>query len=86
MLRNWTLRQGTQYLTLYENRSFLLIDFVPHDTYLTREKTEFDATYQGCSNKQKKEPLFRKAYLQLDVLKPGDIFVSISVTFYFTVL
>ena len=34
--------------------------------------------YPGGSNKAKKETVHRKAYLQLDVLKPGDIFVSIS--------
>ena len=56
-----------------------LIEFVPHGTYLTREKTEADTVYPGGSNKAKKETVHRKAYLQLDVLKPGDIFVSISV-------
>ena len=35
--------------------------------------------YPGGGNKAKKETVHRKAYLQLDVLKPGDIFVSISV-------
>ncbi|XP_045203583.2 uncharacterized protein LOC123556719 isoform X2 [Mercenaria mercenaria] len=48
-------------------------EFVPHGTYLTREMTEFDPVYK---KKQKKEVVQRDTYLQLDVLKPGDIFVG----------
>ncbi|XP_060065313.1 uncharacterized protein LOC132545633 [Ylistrum balloti] len=43
----------------------------PHGTYLTREMTEFDPVY---ARKATKEIKLRPAYLQLDVLNPGDIF------------
>jgi hypothetical protein len=61
----------------------------PHGTFLTREKTE--AAPDGrlgayklppglvLGKKPKKDPLVRKAYLQLDLLKPGDVFVSRTV-------
>ena len=45
----------------------------PHGTYLTREKTEFDPVY---AKRQKRDTQFRKAHLQLDLLRRGDIFVS----------
>ena len=60
---------------------------VPHGTFLTREKTDAAVgpgmninVPQGVvfGKKAKKEPLVRKAYLQLDVLKPGDVFVSMG--------
>ncbi|XP_071087444.1 uncharacterized protein [Haliotis cracherodii] len=43
----------------------------PHGTFLTREKTEFDA---GLSPRRKKDLIQRRAYLQLDTLSPGDVF------------
>ncbi|XP_067661356.1 uncharacterized protein [Haliotis asinina] len=43
----------------------------PHGTFLTREKTEFDA---GLSPRKKKDLIQRRAYLQLDTLSPGDVF------------
>lgn len=46
-------------------------EFIPHATYLTRERTEVDPVYK---KKLKKEVLHRDTYLQLDILKPGDIF------------
>ncbi|XP_070197784.1 uncharacterized protein [Littorina saxatilis] len=52
---------------------------VPHGTFLTREKTQADPhLYQLppgviLGKKTKKEPLVRRAYLQLDLLKPGDV-------------
>ncbi|XP_076071486.1 uncharacterized protein LOC143042879 isoform X2 [Mytilus galloprovincialis] len=45
--------------------------FKPHGTYLTREKTEFDPVY---SKRQKRDTQSRRAYLQLDLLRSGDIF------------
>ena len=56
------------------------LEFIPHGTYLTREKTEFDSVHPGSGNKTKRETVHRSAYLQLDVLKPGDIFVSFKLT------
>ncbi|KAL4230951.1 hypothetical protein ACF0H5_011324 [Mactra antiquata] len=46
-------------------------DFIPHATYLTREKTEPDGVHR---RKSKNELSHRETYLQLDLLKPGDIF------------
>lgn len=59
----------------------------PHSTFLTREKTEAATGMEGSprssyrvppgvvlGKKPAKDPLVRKAYLQLDVLKPGDVF------------
>ncbi|XP_052792872.1 uncharacterized protein LOC128226836 isoform X2 [Mya arenaria] len=46
-------------------------DIVPHGTYLTREQTEFDPVYKKRS---KKDVVQRETHLQLDLLKPGDIF------------
>ncbi|KAK3584513.1 hypothetical protein CHS0354_006049 [Potamilus streckersoni] len=46
-------------------------DYLPHGTYLTRERTDFDTVY---SQKLRNEPRFRRAYIQLDVLRVGDIF------------
>ncbi|KAK7485946.1 hypothetical protein BaRGS_00022812 [Batillaria attramentaria] len=51
---------------------------VPHGTFLTRERTEAEphALPPGIvfGKKPKKDPLVRRAYLQLDLLKPGDVF------------
>ena len=52
------------------------MDFKPHGTFLTREKTMADTFPRSKSKKKKKEPKFRMAKLQLDVLTAGDIFVS----------
>ena len=53
---------------------------VPHGTFLTREKTEAEQQFMPCGmlggKKAKKDTLVRRAYLQLDLLKPGDVFVS----------
>ncbi|KAH3835165.1 uncharacterized protein LOC127878895 isoform X2 [Dreissena polymorpha] len=46
-------------------------EIIPHGTYLTREQTDFDPVYKG---KSKKDAALRETYLQLDVLKAGDIF------------
>lgn len=54
-------------------------DIHPHGTYLTREMTEFDPVY---ARKTKKEVKLRPAYLQLDVLTSGDIFVRIFMPIY----
>lgn len=51
--------------------------FKPHGTYLTREKTDFDPVY---AKRQKKDTQFRKAHLQLDILRSGDIFGLDSVS------
>ncbi|XP_076446116.1 uncharacterized protein LOC143283723 isoform X5 [Babylonia areolata] len=54
---------------------------VAHGTFLTREKTEPENHRHHpyppelvLGKKQKKDPLLRRAYLQLDLLKPGDVF------------
>ena len=53
---------------------------VPHGTFLTREKTEAEQQFMPPGTiggkKAKKDALVRRAYLQLDLLKPGDVFVS----------
>lgn len=49
-------------------------NFHPHGTFLTREKTGFDPVYVG---KKRVDPMLRRAYIQLDLLRPGDIFVRI---------
>ena len=54
----------------------------PHGTYLTREMTEFDPVY--ASKKGEREVKLRPAYIQLDILNPGDIFVSNSVSIEYT--
>ncbi|KAL8616745.1 hypothetical protein ACOMHN_017783 [Nucella lapillus] len=54
---------------------------VAHGTFLTREKTEPDHQQHHPypldlvrGRRQKKDPQLRRAYLQLDLLKPGDVF------------
>lgn len=64
-------RQSISFLPPISNERKNSGEFVPHGTYLTRERTEFDSVYK---KKAKKEVLQRDTYLQLDVLKPGDIF------------
>lgn len=44
--------------------------FRPHNMWLTREMTE------PAFPKKEKEPVLRRAYLVLDSLKTGDVFVS----------
>ena len=48
-------------------------DYSPHPMWLTLEKT--DASSMHSHKKAKEHPL-RNDYLQLDELKPGDVFVS----------
>ncbi|XP_076446114.1 uncharacterized protein LOC143283723 isoform X3 [Babylonia areolata] len=57
---------------------------VAHGTFLTREKTEPENHRHHpyppelvLGKKQKKDPLLRRAYLQLDLLKPGDVFPGV---------
>ena len=56
-------------------------NFEPHSMWLTQERAdsqdEIDQKiYRKLFPKRKNETFYRKAYLQLDVLKTGDVFVS----------
>ena len=58
-------------------------EYQPHDIWLTRERTEAVGegvtlpTLPGVTTpRAKKEVTHRRAYLQLDLLNPGDVFVS----------
>ena len=52
-------------------------DFQPHSLWLTRGQTELSEAGLVGGAKKTKEQQMRGAYLQLDELKPGDVFVSV---------
>ncbi|CAH1776857.1 unnamed protein product [Owenia fusiformis] len=58
-----------------EDRSSAGGSFEPHSLWLTREKTQVDEAIAKVYNDEDKEVItHRKAYLQLDLLGPGDVF------------